>query len=548
MKFYLVREGEGTLFAMAVEELCRMGHEFIGYSATDLRPPSFYASRPGLVVLPVRDLALGEWPRKTFAGIRPAVLTKSDLEGLASEAWNDYCLIADRSHLSERTICRHRVYFRDTLRYCIGMIRQFGIDCLLFCGAEPHCLADIIFYHAARRCNCKTIIVKEALQAVLLTESWREGYGIVPDKSFDPNVMTPEQKDFFDLQLDWLKPGKFAAANQGGESRIKPENTATDMKKLTNVRDLNRAMILSAVGQIKKPMWSRILDDFKYVAWEAYYHLRMTRKMAVWPSGGGRMFLPHSSWPRWVAFKACMRNFRNGGRLQKEYRALSRTPDLSVPFIYFPLHLQPELTTGPLGGWFCDQFLAAAILAESLPAGWRLYIKEHPTQLKNKFPLLDLGAYIGRWPELYRDLAELPNTFLAPFDMPSDVLVDGARLCATITGSAALEALARGKPALVFGDVWYDSCVGCERVSSTAETAAAIENLSAMSPDAIKKHFSQFMAGFMKQAATTVPLGYFPTMRFSETAGRERFGKKAKELAMAIERRFSHCTGDAIHE
>ena len=57
-----------------------------------------------------------------------------------------------------------------------------------------------------------------------------------------------------------------------------------------------------------------------------------------------------------------------------------QTVDLSGDFVYFPLQLQPEMTTSTLGGHFRDQAYAIERLSEILPQGVRILVKENPKQ------------------------------------------------------------------------------------------------------------------------------------------------------------------------
>lgn len=67
----------------------------------------------------------------------------------------------------------------------------------------------------------------------------------------------------------------------------------------------------------------------------------------------------------------------------RRYAQLARRPKEGEKFIYVPLHMQPELTTCPLGGQFADQLLMVRMLSAHLPKGYRLYVKEHPDQLRH---------------------------------------------------------------------------------------------------------------------------------------------------------------------
>lgn len=145
-------------------------------------------------------------------------------------------------------------------------------------------------------------------------------------------------------------------------------------------------------------------------------------------------------------------------RNEQAYERCAAAVDLAVPFIYFPMHFQPERTTSPEGGWFVDQRLAVRNLAAVLPEGWRLYLREHPASF------LD-GAHAGRghmmrWPEYYEELAALPKVTLAPMEEDSFRLIDRSRAVATVTGTAGWESVVRGRPTLVFGSPWYVACPG----------------------------------------------------------------------------------------
>jgi hypothetical protein len=158
--------------------------------------------------------------------------------------------------------------------------------------------------------------------------------------------------------------------------------------------------------------------------------------------------------------------------LSADYRAHARAIPVtaSAPYIYFLLHLQPELTTAPLGGVFVDQLLAISALSKSLPSGWTIRVKEHPHQF---FGYTWHGA-MGRSANYYRDLARIPGVEIVPMEVDHFAMMEGAAFVATITGTAAWEAVIKGIPAIIFGDSWVEGCPGVSRITSSADAAALL--------------------------------------------------------------------------
>lgn len=150
-------------------------------------------------------------------------------------------------------------------------------------------------------------------------------------------------------------------------------------------------------------------------------------------------------------------------RLKRTYDALASAPDLSVPYVFLALHFQPERTTSPEAGVFARQELIVSQLARHLPQGWRLYVKEHPTQFISENLFDSVGAQ-QRPDGFYRSISGHANVQLIPLDTNPFSLIDGARAVATATGTIGWEAVWRGRPVLTFGYPWY---LGCEGVFQT---------------------------------------------------------------------------------
>jgi len=190
---------------------------------------------------------------------------------------------------------------------------------------------------------------------------------------------------------------------------------------------------------------------------------RTTRHKPFYMSGKGI--------PAWTRFYTAQRRFFRGRLRSLPAAAAYRSarlksgdpPKDGEPYVYLPLHLQPEATTLPLGGVYGDQSLVVETLARALPEGWLLVVKENPKQRFDK-----------RSPGFYRRLASLPSVRLVGRDVSSFDLLESCRAVATITGSAGWEALCSNKPALVFGKAFYRHATGAAAIASLADARAAL--------------------------------------------------------------------------
>jgi len=158
------------------------------------------------------------------------------------------------------------------------------------------------------------------------------------------------------------------------------------------------------------------------------------------------------------------------------YERHAAAPDYGTPYIYLPLHFQPERTSIPRGNVYGDQLLAIDTIVRALPEGWMLYVKEHPRQFgpERRFRM-------GRSQDFYRALFAYPPSkvrILRPSE-PSDRLVSESWCVATLTGTSAWEAVRQGIPALVFGHPWYSGCPGVFRATSTDSCTTVLQNIAA---------------------------------------------------------------------
>ncbi len=162
----------------------------------------------------------------------------------------------------------------------------------------------------------------------------------------------------------------------------------------------------------------------------------------------------------------------NKWRLYQCYCALSVPVCFDQPYYVFFLHYQPEATTLPDGLAFAQQWLAISQLRMALPVGVQLVVKEHPGMF-----LRGMLRPSVRDRYFYDAIARLPNTVLADINQDSFDLIDHAEAVATITGTAGFQALARGKPVIVFGAAPYRHFPSVRQVGSVADLQAAVASV-----------------------------------------------------------------------
>lgn len=137
---------------------------------------------------------------------------------------------------------------------------------------------------------------------------------------------------------------------------------------------------------------------------------------------------------------------------------------LNVPYVYFPLNYQPEMTTSSLGGVYVDQLLALERLSQLLPQNWLIYIKEHVIQTE---------FMRGNW--FFERLRQIENVRLLPMETNTFELTENAMFVSTVTGTAGWEALKHGKKALIFGSVWYEGLPGIFRYAEGFNLQALLD-------------------------------------------------------------------------
>jgi len=307
-------------------------------------------------------------------------------------------------------------YYHVLIDLFFQMVVEKKITHVLFFNV-PHLTYDTVFYQVAKALNLPTIIVTQSL---------------FPNKFLSlKNV-----EDYGSLQFDANSEARFEIKSEPEDlfymKGIKQGESETGKLNAKAVVNILLFLIL------QKPL---SLFNLPYVYRLFQRASIISQKLPKWRDPFGRFFNDSS-----FEYFDHLLEFEN------------KPVDLDTRFVYFPLHLQPEMTTSSLGGVYKDQALAIEKLAMMLPEGVKVYVKENPKQ----------GAFM-RGPLFFYRLKRLANVEFLPSYTSTHELLAKSEFVATITGTVGWEALQKGKKVLVFGNTWYMNFPGAVQYSDDLE-------------------------------------------------------------------------------
>jgi hypothetical protein len=177
--------------------------------------------------------------------------------------------------------------------------------------------------------------------------------------------------------------------------------------------------------------------------------------------------------------------FRNALFLRKMsiyYDSISKKPKDGDKYIFYAMHFEPEASTlvrTPLS----NQIYIIKMLADSLPAGWKLYIKEHPHQfaIVNKTRWYQLkNIHFFRNKLFYDEIRQLKSVELINGNLGSKDLIQKAQCIASINGTVAVEAIKYKKPLFLFGHLStpFGYCGDVFKIASRNDLVNAVKTIS----------------------------------------------------------------------
>lgn len=349
------------------------------------------------------------------------------------------------------------------VKYWYGVLTGFSIDAVISANI-PHMSFQYVIYALTRLLGIRFIMMRETIGArYIVTDSIEEYMGL--KHAYD----TYRGRNFC---IDDLSHDLRAYYR----NQILPDSTPTPhfmdaKRKIARVGDFrwSSPTIGSLVRNVKKMTLHKA----------AYTYIKLFAQFLFSRHQIGELE------PRWHSGFALQRKARQWSRIKSEFRSsymrLQSEPDISLPFVYVPLHAQPECNTSAMGGVFVDQLLMVDILSASLPEGWLLYVKENPGQWRGP------RMHAGRFNNYYDEIAAMKNVRFIDPNFSTFNLIKHSQAVASVVGTACWEAVLRGKPSLVFGYVWYMYCDGVFRVYDEKTCRDAfMEIKNGYAPDAQK--------------------------------------------------------------
>lgn len=179
--------------------------------------------------------------------------------------------------------------------------------------------------------------------------------------------------------------------------------------------------------------------------------------------------------------------------LRGEYRKYEmKVENLSKKFIYFPLHYQPEATTYPFAGLYMDQEVVIRMVSNCLPSDCRLVIKEHPDTFNLSRESWVKGSY-SRDINFYRRISNIKNVDFIQMDISPIQLIQNSIAIVTLNGQSAIQSVINNKPALQFGNAWYQGLDGIIKISTIKELEYGLDMIF----DGYRPNYEKVMEGFL---------------------------------------------------
>ena len=440
----------------------------------------------------LKDAVRAQFPEAVFherfsavRGVAPAELVGLPLEPLDQALLERMSVhesvvlkMMERMDIGDSFTYGERVSLYHTqLRYWLSVLRHFAPDWVLF-FSSPHFVYDYVLYALCQQLGVRTMLFKGTS---------------LPGWSYAAAALETESETLAACYRTLLKERSHTASSPA----LSPETQQYLQRLRGEYRDAQPAYMKKQLqrdsGSISAKQAANLKRYIEYGAQARDFALRAVRALRTRKAAHTlvkQRGKPVESAPSVLTYHLMKRGSRRKQKVFKSYyESRAVNVDLTQPYVFCALHLQPERTTSPDGGVFVHQHLMIDLLAKSLPEGWLLYVKEHASQFVTD-AMFDSSSAQSRSFAFYNEIAALPNVRFVPLSHSPFHLIDHAEAVATVTGTVGWEAAVRGKPVLAFGYPWYRGCEGVFHTPTKESLGAALAQIRSgyeVEPDSVRR-------------------------------------------------------------
>lgn len=376
------------------------------------------------------------------------------------------------------------------------------------------------------------------LRTVSAAEAWRHtaGIGLFLDRAFEESapdaVLTVVADNIFNMiatalaearDLDVIIPQFVQLAGPGrATGGFLGRTRYLDSFRFIRAYEKYRMRALTEEETGRAHDFEKFLLGYDLVATHKALGTAKLRSLPVSPRW--RSILSRALWPDQEPSAAEYRRWSFGSKLAANAMRILRFKQLekllaqrnSLPAgkcVFFPMHFQPEASTLVNGLFWSNQIAAIEQISKSLPLGYVLAVKEHEKGRGSR-PI---------WQ--YRHIESLYNVRLV--DLPAKEIISRCDALVTISGTAAVEAVAQRKPVIVLGNKHYYYPEFFLRPRSAEDLPALLKDVLVLGKHRYDDHeLHAFYLGWMDAQFEVVP-------------SRERFHELAPEIIAELEQDYS---------
>ncbi len=360
-------------------------------------------------------------------------------------------------HSRDLTFVERSTLFYTYLVYWRAVIKRHSPDLVVF-AAPPHVVYDYIVLSLCRALNIKTLMFEEIPSSPPYSLSMKDYRSGVADFQL---IKISERQESSEDSLQLL------SRLQGSYSEATPSREVVARADMVAALSEGRQGLVARVEVVAK------IDQAHSGRYEV--NEKIVNVSSLYKEKGKSL---RASFSGDYANTRYMKQLLEDRSITEELDDFyhSRSIEFTVLegrcFVYFPLAGQPERTSNPQADIYTNQLLVANLLSHGTPSNWAIAAKEHPNQFHPNF-----AVNMCRSTDYYAALLKIPRVSLISSLSNPFELIDKATFVATTGGTAAIEAVARGKPVLLFGDAWYRDCPGVFRVRNLKDVLAVVKRL-----------------------------------------------------------------------